>query len=117
MIIIVEGIRRMRRIERRSTERIKTGYRTDILYGMNRYTCVIENISASGVNVLTDPLDSDIEFLLDESIELKFKAHTKETVLLKCKILWSSKIPPQNVRHRIGMKIVELPLDKFDYFL
>jgi hypothetical protein len=80
---------------------------------MNRYAGVIENLSASGVNVLTDPLDPDVEFLPDESIELTFEADTGQTVLIKGKVLWSSKIPPQNVRHRIGMKIVELPLDKF----
>ncbi len=67
--------------------------------------------------MLTDPVEPDFDFLPNEPIELKFKAHTGKTVVLKCTIMWSSKIPPDNVRHRIGLKILEMPWDKFDYFL
>lgn len=104
-------------MDRRSSQRIITGYKVELLSGDNSHTGIIENLSASGVNVLTDPLDAEIEFLPNESIELKFKAHTGKAVILKCTIMWSSKIPPDNVRHRIGMKLLEMPWDKFDYFL
>jgi hypothetical protein len=103
--------------DRRSLERIKAGYKTGISYDNKSYSGIVENLSASGVNVLTDPIDHDIEFLDGEPLELEFKAHTGKTVLLKCTVIWSSKIPPQNVRHRIGMKITDLPLDKFDFSL
>jgi hypothetical protein len=104
-------------MERRSSQRIITGYKTEIFCSNNSLTGIIENLSASGVYVLTDPVDSEIKFLPNESIELKFKAHTGKDVILKCTLMWSSKIPPHNVRHRIGMKILEMPWDKFDYFL
>jgi hypothetical protein len=104
-------------MERRSSERVRAGYRTGITYGKGSYSGVIENLSASGVNVLTDPIGDDIDFLDGETVELKFEAHTGKTVIVKCTVIWSSRIPPQNVRHRIGMKITDLPLDKFDFFL
>jgi hypothetical protein len=104
-------------MDKRTSERIRAGYKTEIIYNKNRYSGILENLSSSGANILTDPIDQDIEFLDGEPIELKFEAHTGKTVLLKCLVIWSSKIPPQNVRHRIGMKILDLPLDKFDFSL
>ena len=50
-------------------------------------------------------------------IELEFKTHTGKTVFLKCIVVWSSKIPPRNDRHRVGVQIIKLPMDKFDFFL
>ncbi len=104
-------------MDKRTSERIRAGYKTEIIYNKNRYSGILENLSSSGANILTDPIDQDIEFLDGEPIELKFEAYTGKTVLLKCLVIWSSKIPPQNVRHRIGMKILDLPLDKFDFSL
>ena len=101
-------------MDRRYSERIKAGYKTEIIYGDNTYPGIIENISASGVNVLTDELAPVVDFLPDEDIELKFQSHTGVTVTLKCTVMWTTKIPPQNVRHRIGMEIAELPWDKLN---
>lgn len=101
-------------MDRRYSERIKAGYKTEIIWGDNTYPGIIENISASGVNVLTDELAPGIDFIPDEDIELKFQSHTGVTVSLKCKIMWTTKIPPQNVRHRIGMEITGPSRDKFN---
>ncbi|MBI5664835.1 MAG: PilZ domain-containing protein [Nitrospirae bacterium] len=98
-------------MDRRYSERIKAGYKTEILYRDNIYTGIVENISASGVNVLTDELVSGIDFLTDEAVELKFRSHTGVAVVLKCTIMWTTKIPPQNIRHRIGMEINDVPWD------
>lgn len=106
-----------RKMENRSSKRIIAGYETEIYYDNKRYSGILENLSATGANVLTDPLNPEIEFLDGKHIQLKFKAHTGNTAILKCIIIWSSKIPPHNVRHRIGMNIIELPWDKFDFFL
>ncbi len=104
-------------MDKRTSERIKGGYKTEIIYDSKHYSGIVENLSASGANILTDPINHDIEFLDGDPVELKFKAHTGKTVLLKCMVIWSSKIPPHNVMHRIGMKIIDLPLDKFDFSL
>lgn len=104
-------------IENRSNKRITAGYKTEILYAGSMYTGVIENISASGVNVLTDTLPPGIIFKPDEPVELKFETPSGEAVILKCTIMWSSAIPPHNVRHRIGMEIKELPWEKTAFFL
>ena len=104
-------------IENRSDKRITAGYKTEILYAGSSYSGIIENISASGVNVLTDTLSSQIIFQPDDPVELKFEPPSGEAVIIKCTIMWSSAIPPHNIRHRIGMEITELPWEKTAFFL
>jgi len=101
-------------MDRRYSERIRAGYKTEIFYGNNTYTGVVENISASGVNILTDPLVPGIHFHPDDAIEIKFQSLTGDTIILKCIIMWTTKIPPQNVRHRIGMEIDKPSRGKVD---
>jgi len=104
-------------MERRSGQRTSTGFETDIIYDNKRYTGTIENISASGANVLTGPIDDDINFPSYEPVELHFKSPEGKVIILQCTIMWSSKIPPDNVRYRIGMELVGKPWDKISFFL
>ena len=70
-----------RDINKRRAKRITAGYRTEVVYEGTTSPGVIENLSALGANVLTDPLDADIEFVPDTAIELKFETPTGEIVL------------------------------------
>ena len=102
---------------KRTSERIKAGFKTNIIFDSKQYTGTVENLCISGANILTDPIDHDIKFLDGDKIELEFEAHTGKIVLLKCNVIWSSQIPPRNERHRVGVKIIELPMDKFAFSL
>lgn len=104
-------------MEKRRDKRVVAGYETEILYDNKSYTGIIENISASGVNVLTDPLGSEIDFIQYDSIALKIQSSKGEEVILECTIIWSSAIPPHNIRYRIGMELVGRPWDKISFFL
>jgi hypothetical protein len=94
-------------MEKRGSERVAGKYRTEIIFRNNTYAGVIENISWSGANVLTDVLDPEIDFSPDELLDLKFVSPSGDTVILKCVIIWSSKIPPGNERNRIGLQLLE----------
>ena len=104
-------------MDNRGAKRITAGYKTEIIYGNKSYPGVIENISASGANVLTDQLEPGMNFVPDDPIELKFDSPAGKTVILKCKVMWSTKIPPHDIRHRIGMEIDELPWANVGEFL
>jgi hypothetical protein len=103
-------------MEQRISKRVTGKYRTEILYRNNIYTGVIENISWSGANVLTDPLDPEINFLPDDLIDLKYESPAGDSVILKCTIIWSTKIPPANDRNRIGMQLIGKPLKEIAFF-
>ena len=104
-------------MEKRRAQRITAGFKTEIIYNGVRYPGVIENISASGASVLTDPIDSEVEFVAYEATELKFEAPSGDEVTLECTIMWSSPIPPHNARYRIGLELVGRPWDKISFFL
>jgi len=103
-------------MENRNSERVAGKYRAEILYRNNSYPGVIENISWSGANMLTDPLDPEIVFVPDELSDLKFESPAGETVILKCIIIWSSKIPPGNDRNRVGLQLLEKPSKEIAFF-
>jgi len=106
-----------REVNKRKARRITAGYSTEIIYEDKRYAGVIENLSAHGANVLTDPLDPGVVFTPDSPIELKIETPSEEIVIIKCTIMWATRIPPHNIRHRIGMEISELPWNKIGMFL
>ena len=104
-------------MEKRRAKRITAGFKTEIIYNDVSYPGVIENISAAGVSVLTDPIDTEVEFVAYEAIDLKFEAPSGDELTLECTIMWSSPIPPHNARYRIGMELVGRPWDKLSFFL
>lgn len=96
-------------MEKRNAERTSTSFEAEIIYNNNSYAGIIENLSAAGANVLTAPLDPEVYFRPDDPIELIFKSFRGETVILKCTVIWSSKIPPKNLRSRIGAAVARHP--------
>lgn len=103
-------------MEKRGSKRVEGRHRTEIIYKNNTYAGVIENISWSGTNVLTDPLDPEVVFKPDELLDLKFLSPAGDTVILKCIIIWASKIPPSNERNRLGLQLLERPWNEIAFF-
>jgi hypothetical protein len=104
-------------MNKRQFKRITAGYKARIICGDKNYVGIIENLSETGVNVITDPIEATVDFAPGESIDLKIEVPSGETLNLHCKIKWASKIPPHGIRSRIGMEIIEPPWDKIAYFL
>lgn len=104
-------------MERRKNKRHPANVRTKILYKGRTYSGVIENLSASGAGVLTDPLKNEVEFRQYDPIKLNFKSPSGEKFNIKCTIMWASYIPPQNVRCRIGLELVGRPWDAIAQFI
>lgn len=104
-------------MDRRENKRVTAGFRTEILYNGFTYPGVIENLSAAGARILTDPLDNKIDFRQYEPVELKFESPEGKEINLKCTVMWSSYIPPHNVRCRIGVELIGRPWDAISLFL
>jgi len=106
----------IKEMEKRGSKRVEGKHRTEIIYQNNTYEGAIENISWSGTNVLTDPLDPEIVFTPDDLLDLKFVSPDGNTVILKCVIIWASKIPPSNERNRLGLQLLERPWKEIAFF-
>jgi hypothetical protein len=104
-------------MERRQYKRIIVGFEAEILYEGKNYSGVIENLSESGISILTAPMQTEVDFKPGTSIEIKFQPPTGESPVLHCKIKWSYKISPHNLRSKIGMEIIDPPWEKSSFFI
>lgn len=103
--------------ERRRHKRIIIGFDAEINYNGRNYTGVIENLSESGVCLLTNPTEDEVEFTRGTAITLTFSPYPGETLTLQCCIKWSYTIKPHGILNRIGMKIIEPPWEKSGFFI
>jgi hypothetical protein len=101
----------------RGPKRIIAGYKAEIIYHDQCYVGVIENLSETGVNVVTDLSGNAVDFRPGDTISLKIEIPRGEPLMLTCIIKWSTGIPPHNLRTRIGLEIIDPPWDKSNYFL
>jgi hypothetical protein len=104
-------------MERRDNKRIVIGLIAGIRYKDRNYEGVIENLSDSGVNVITTPTEDAPDFVKGERIELEFQPHTGETLTLSCRIKWVKKAAPHSERFSLGMEILDPPWDQSVFFI
>lgn len=104
-------------MENRHSIRIIAGYKATIINGDKTYPGIIENISESGLNVLTDPMDKDIDARPEDIVELEFAHPGGELFCIHCKIKWLEKAPPHGIKNRLGLEFVSPEWDKASCFL
>jgi len=101
----------------RQAKRIVAGYKAEIRYFDKCYLGIIENLSETGVNVLTDFLEKPIDFRVGEILSLKIESPAGALLILTCMIKWSARIPPHELRNRLGLEIIDPSWDKSNCFL
>jgi len=102
-------------MEQRGQKRIAVGYKAEIICNGKRYECVIENLSATGVNIITSPTETD--FRPQEAVELKFEPRPGETVSLKGRIMWSRKTMPHRLTTRLGLEFIDPEWNERGFFV
>ena len=103
-------------IERRNETRHPADVRTEILYNGHVYYGIIENLSASGAGIVTDQLNSEVNFVQYDTLELKFKSPAGEVFKIECTIMWAEYITRENLRYRMGLELVGKPWDAITQF-
>ncbi|RJQ50613.1 MAG: PilZ domain-containing protein [Nitrospiraceae bacterium] len=103
-------------MERRRHKRIAVGYKAEITCNGKRCECVIENLSSTGVNIVTVS-SAGADYKPQENIELKFEPRPGETLSLMCRIKWSRKTMPHRLTDRLGLEILDPSWDRSTYFV
>ncbi len=104
-------------MDKRSFKRITAGYKASIKYGDQNGGGLIENLSESGINLLSDLADPPLHFHPGETVELSIETPSSEPLTLSGTIMWAHVIPPHNVRSTVGLKIIDPPWEKKYSFL
>ncbi len=104
-------------INNRRSKRIIAGYKAEITYYDKCYIGLIENLSETGANIITDLMHNTVDFRPGETMSIKIQAPAGEPLIITCMIKWSNRILPHNLRNRMGLEILNPPWDKSNYFL
>ncbi|KPK01015.1 MAG: hypothetical protein AMK71_07190, partial [Nitrospira bacterium SG8_35_4] len=75
-------------MERRLFKRIAFGVKAEIILHGKSFPGVIEDLSETGANVITDPIEDPSIFVQGAAAELQFRPLDEETIVLNCKIQW-----------------------------
>jgi len=98
-------------MERRRFERKKVYLKAERISGDRNHGVFIENISENGIQIITAPAESVIEFSSGTPIDLKFVLPSGEVINLNCIVKWADYTPPPyDATTTIGMEIIDPPL-------
>ncbi len=104
-------------MERRQSERIIIGFKAVISHAGKTYEGVVENLSESGVCVISYPTELNLEANEGESLGLKLSTFSDETLIMKCTVSWTAKVSPHKLTSRIGLEIIDPPWEKSSFIL
>lgn len=104
-------------MEKRNFKRITFGLKAELTLNGENFGGVIENLSATGANIITEPIEDASDFVQGAEMELKFRPIDEEVIVLSCKILWVHKAYPNSHVYKIGMLLVNPPWDESSCFI
>jgi len=104
-------------MERRLFKRIAFGVKAEIIHNGKSFQGVIEDLSETGANIITDPIEDASGFVRGTEIELTFRPLDDDIIALNCRIQWIQKAYPNSQIYKIGMVLVNPPWDESSYFV
>jgi len=103
-------------MEKRRSRRIKLHLKAERITGDEKCGVLIENISESGIQILTTPLKEHLKYHDGAEIDLMFHLLSGDTLNLHCKVKWSHpKVPPNGMTDSIGLEIIDPPRQYIEY--
>lgn len=104
-------------MERRLFKRIAFGEKAEFILDGKRIRGVIEDLSETGANIITDPIGDVSGLVHGAEGELKFSPPGEETIVLNCRIQWFHRAYPKTQMYKIGMVLLNPPWDESSSFV
>jgi hypothetical protein len=103
-------------VERRRFKRIKVKLNAESISGDEKYGVFIEDISETGINMITTSLREHKKYSPGTEIDLKLYLSSGKSLDLRCRVRWSySKIPPNGLTDCIGIEIIDPPAQYIEF--
>lgn len=97
-------------MDRRGSGRKVVNLRAERISGGKKCDVYIEDISESGIRLITAPSAAYKKYVQGDQIEVRFLLSDGEGITLSCKIVWSlHRLPPEREIYDIGLKIISPP--------
>jgi hypothetical protein len=99
-------------MERRRSNRISVSLKAQRISGDEKHTVFIEDISESGIHIITAPSIAYKKYAPGMEINVRLQISPKEKIMLHCKTRWSyHKMPPEREVDSIGLEIIHPPAE------
>lgn len=96
-------------MERRHNKRKTIRLNAESITGDTNFSVFIENVSESGISMITAPSNIPKDFTQNQTINLKLKLSAEEILGLRCKVIWSHRAAPRSLDFSVGLEIIEPP--------
>jgi hypothetical protein len=104
-------------MERRLFKRIAFGVKAEIIIDGKSFGVIIEDLSETGANIITDPIEDASGFVQGAEMELKFRPMDDELITLNCKLQWINIAYPKSQIYKIGMVLLDPHWDESSSFI
>ena len=96
-------------MERRRYRRKTIRLNAESITGDTNFSVFIENVSESGISMLTAPSDIPKEIAPDQKVNVKLKLSSGIILDLICVVKWSHRTAPRSLEFSVGLEVVEPP--------
>jgi hypothetical protein len=103
-------------MEKRRFQRIKVDLKAERISGDETHGIFIENISETGIHIITAHAKEHREYFPGRDIDLKLFLSSGGVLSLRCKVRWlCPEILPNNLIDSIGLEIIDPPLRYIEF--
>jgi hypothetical protein len=99
-------------MDRRKSKRLSVSLKAERIYGNEKQSVFIEDISERGIHIITSPSSLIKKYSPGSEIELNLELATGIRILLRCITRWAYRmVPPDSEVDSIGLEILNPPLE------
>ena len=98
-------------MERRRAKRISVQIAAERLSCSNNCSVFIENLSESGIQMITAPAKTRNLFVPGADVELNLKTAHGNTIHLECSVKWVYDNSHEDLTNSVGLEIIDPPFE------
>ena len=102
-------------MERRRSKRLSVDLKAERLSCSNNCSVFIENLSESGIQMISAPAKNPDLFVPGAAVELKLKTASGETLKLQCNVKWAYDNSDEDMTNSVGLEIIDPPSEYRDF--
>lgn len=95
--------------ERRQSRRVTVNLRAERLSCTKDCSVFIENMSETGIHMVSAPAKNSTLFIPGAPVELKLKIAGGQILKLRCNVKWSYDNSPEDMTNSVGLEITDPP--------
>ncbi len=96
-------------MERRKARRLTVNLKAERISCIKDCAVFIENLSETGIQMITAPAKNSKLFVAGSDLELKLKTSEGKTIKLQCNVKWSYDNSTEDLTNSVGLEILDPP--------